>query len=70
MELTPLKAIKEKCLDCCCGDRNEVKKCTAEGCPLHFYRFGKNPNRKMNYTDEQRKEIGKRLHKNKEKNND
>ncbi len=42
---TPLRAIRAKCLDCCCGFANEVKLCTAEKCPLHPFRFGKNPNR-------------------------
>lgn len=36
-----LKLIKEKCLDCCCFDPNEVKLCTAEDCPLHALRLGK-----------------------------
>lgn len=43
--IPPLKAIRLKCLDCCCGSSNEVKLCPAEKCPLHPYRFGKNPNR-------------------------
>lgn len=42
--LTPIKAIRAKCLDCCCGSSNEVKLCTAEKCALWPYRFGKNPN--------------------------
>lgn len=45
-KLTPLRAIRAKCLDCCCEQANEVRECTAVNCPLHFYRFGKNPNRK------------------------
>mgnify|MGYP003324784237 CR=1 FL=1 len=28
--MTPIKAIKAKCLDCCCNQQNEVKLCTAE----------------------------------------
>ena len=43
--MTPMKAIRAKCLDCCCGSSNEVRLCTAEKCPLYVYRFGKNPNR-------------------------
>ena len=27
-------AIELKCLDCCCGERLEVKNCSAIGCPL------------------------------------
>ena len=37
------KAIREKCLDCCCGQENEVRYCTAFDCPLFAYRFGIKP---------------------------
>lgn len=43
--ISPLKAIRLKCLDCCCGSSNEVKLRTVERCPLYPFRFGKNPNR-------------------------
>lgn len=43
--LTPLMAIKEKCLDCCCGDSKEVKHCTVANCALFPFRMGRNPNR-------------------------
>ena len=42
---TPLKAIRLKCLDCCCGSAHEVKMCPVKNCPLHLFRLGKNPNR-------------------------
>ena len=32
--LTPIKAIRAKCLDCCVGQFIEVKMCTCETCPL------------------------------------
>jgi len=38
-----LKVIRAKCLDCCCGDRVEVKHCAVIHCDLHPYRMGKNP---------------------------
>lgn len=41
--LTPIKAIRAKCLDCCCGNSNEVKLCTCTGCALYPYREGHNP---------------------------
>ena len=44
--LTPVKAIRAKCLDCCCGQPKEVRLCVIPDCPLYNYRFGKNPNRK------------------------
>ena len=43
---TPMKAIRAKCLDCCCGSSNEVKLCTVKRCPLYKYRFGKRPSEK------------------------
>ena len=42
-KLTPIKAIRAKCLDCCAGQRNEVRMCTVEKCALHEYRLGKRP---------------------------
>lgn len=41
--MTPLKAIRLKCLDCCCGIIKEVRLCSAEKCPLFPYRFGHKP---------------------------
>jgi hypothetical protein len=31
---SPRQAIKAKCLDCCAWQREEVRQCTARGCPL------------------------------------
>ncbi len=42
----PLKAIRRKCLDCCCGSPLEVRLCPVHDCSLYPYRFGKNPSRK------------------------
>jgi len=42
--LTPLKAIRAKCLDCC-GSSYEVSLCSCTDCALHPFRLGKNPNR-------------------------
>ena len=41
--LTPIKAIRAYCLDCCCGSKNEVRLCPSEKCTLHPYRLGKRP---------------------------
>lgn len=41
MKLTPMKAIRRKCIDCSCGSSNEVKLCPVQNCPLYTYRFGK-----------------------------
>ena len=44
--LTPLKAIRKKCLNCSNFQPSEVRKCIDTECTLYPYRFGKNPNRK------------------------
>ena len=43
--LTPIKAIRAKCLECCENISIEVKRCESTNCPLFEYRMGKNPNR-------------------------
>ena len=46
---TPTKAIREKCLECCSGNRKYVGYCTLDGlnsqpaCPLWPHRFGMRP---------------------------
>ena len=40
---TPIKSIREKCLDCTAGSRKEIKLCTVIQCALYPYRFGKRP---------------------------
>lgn len=44
--LSPMKAIRAKCLDCMCGSVYEVSKCPSDDCSLFPYRFGHNPARK------------------------
>jgi hypothetical protein len=44
--LTPIKAIRAKCLDCSGFQPSEVRNCGIPECSLFPYRFGKNPNRK------------------------
>ena len=59
--MTPMKAIRAKCLDCN-GTSNEVKLCPCTDCALWPFRLGKNPNIKpRNLTDEQRKAAAERL---------
>lgn len=50
--ITPLRAIRAKCLDCCCGSPAEVSDCPCVDCSLWAFRFGKNPNVKL--SDEER----------------
>ena len=61
---SPIKAIRAKCIDCCCEQSSEVKLCPSIKCPLHPFRMGKNPFRaKREYTDEQRATMAERLSK-------
>lgn len=39
--LTRGKAIRLKCLDCCCGNSAEVRRCASIKCPLWRYRMGR-----------------------------
>ncbi|MCB6366634.1 hypothetical protein LI291_10665 [Intestinibacillus massiliensis] len=50
-KLTPIKAIRAKCIDCCCGQRQEVRLCAVTGCPLHEYRMGKRPKNREEASD-------------------
>lgn len=45
-ELTPLKAIRAKCIDCSGGSVYEPANCTIKRCPLYIYREGHNPKRR------------------------
>ena len=42
-KLTPLKAIRAKCMDCTAGQFIEIRLCTCTECPLYEYRMGKRP---------------------------
>jgi hypothetical protein len=58
----PLKAIRAKCLDCCCGNAAEVRKCVAVDCALGPFRMGTNPFRKKRkLSEEQKRTITARL---------
>ena len=39
-KITPMKAIRLKCLECCAGQRLEVRECLLKTCPLFPYRMG------------------------------
>lgn len=58
----PVKAIRAKCLACCCGSSEEVRQCPCEDCALHPFRLGKNPYRaKREYTAEQKATLRETL---------
>lgn len=61
--LTPIKAIRAKCLDCVCNQPSEVKLCENRRCQLWPFRMGKNPRAKRNLTDEQRQKLSERMDK-------
>lgn len=44
--MTPLKAIRAKCIDCSGGSVYEPKYCTVKHCPLWPYRDGHDPAKK------------------------
>ncbi len=46
MKITPMKAIRAKCLDCTNHQLKEIRNCEIKDCSLFSYRFGKNPKRK------------------------
>lgn len=54
MRITRGKAIRLKCLDCCCGSSKEVKLCPCSNCPLYTYRLGYE-------IDSEGKRIGKHI---------
>ena len=58
--VSPLKAIRAKCLDCTCYQSSEVRLCPSKDCPLWYFRFGRNKSRKPSKA---RVEAGKRLSK-------
>lgn len=69
-KLTPIKAIRAKCLDCTCWSTTEVEQCTAKDCPLWGYRLGHRPDGDVLWEDgkvldektiEARRQAGERL---------
>lgn len=54
--MTPLKAIRAKCLDCSAYSAQEVRLCPVEKCALYPWRFGKRPS-----TIQKRKQLKKPL---------
>lgn len=66
--LTPLRAIRAKCIDCSAGSMKEVRECVMLDCSLYHYRLGKSPNRKPRIlTDEEREALRQRMAKMREK---
>lgn len=55
-KLTPVRAIRQKCLDCCNGQSAEVRLCTCKTCPLYGYRMGHRPKGEQFTTETYREE--------------
>lgn len=53
-----IQALRERCLDCCGGRADEVRKCMAVFCPAWPFRMGENPWRTVS---EGRRQAGRRL---------
>ena len=56
LTLTPVKAIRAYCMECCDGQYSEIKRCPKDGeqsalCPLYRYRLGHRPKNEQNYGD-------------------
>lgn len=51
--LTPIKAIRAKCIDCSGGQAKEVRLCPIKKCSLYPYRMGRRP------TEEEQVELEK-----------
>ena len=61
-EANPLKALRLRCLDCCCGSALEVRRCSAVACPSWPFRMGTNPFRqKRVLSAEQKQAMTERL---------
>ena len=61
--MSPLRAIRAHCLDCCAGSAQEVAKCMALRCPSWPFRMGSNPYREPPSAEERQamQERGRRL---------
>ncbi len=57
--LSPTEAIYLKCLDCCCQDIGEVRKCGVGSCPLYPWHTKVVKHREL--TEEQRQEMRDRM---------
>lgn len=51
--LTPIQAIRKKCLECSNGQYNEIRGCLIRTCPLYSFRTGEKHIKKECGTSEQ-----------------
>lgn len=58
---SPVKAIRQFCLDCCGGSAADVRACSSANCALKPFRLGKNPYLHRTMTEEQKTAAAERL---------
>lgn len=61
MIMTPMRAIRAKCLDCCAGQVAEVRRCELKNCALYSYRTGHRP---KGYEDTTPGSLSEKAHEN------
>jgi hypothetical protein len=55
--ITPMKAIRKKCLDCSGGSAREVSLCPITTCPIYSYRYGKRPETVIKHQERQKEQV-------------
>lgn len=60
--ISPTKACRWKCLECCNFSPNDVRECRIQDCALWPFRFGKDPGRKkVKFSEDRKKKLAKVL---------
>ena len=54
--MTPMKAIRAHCIECCGGQWKEVRLCPAQNCALHPFRMGHRPKEESPHRGEEKTE--------------
>lgn len=57
--ISPMRALRLRCLDCCAGSDSEVRHCPARKCPSWPFRMGTSPWRKFKLSDVQKENLKK-----------
>lgn len=52
-KLTPIQAIRKKCLECSNGQYSEIRDCLIDTCPLYEFRVGSKHSSAEETTEEQ-----------------
>lgn len=60
---SPLKAIRQHCIECMGDQVREVPYCNVKRCPLYSFRLGKNPYSTRHLTEEQKQAAAERMKK-------